>query len=330
MTLESQNIEWKRSWRDEHLKCICGFANGRGGVLEIGRNDRGEVVGVADVLRLLEEIPNRVQSLFGIVVNVYQRSDCGHDYLRIVVPPHPAQVSYRREFPYPAADMPPDVRVRPGNSTRKQPENPDQPENRQKISDRIVALLRERPAASRREIVAALGNTTEGSVRYQLDKLKASGRLRRVGADRGGHWMVVDGHDAEGNRRDRRLRWRPPVARRDTVGPRPANDQKTARKPPENRQKRPPTAGTPCHLPSASSLSSARTPPRAAAKSPPLSELPSPPSDTGWTNCGRPERSHGSVPTRVVTGRCWATPSASPISAPTATVGAPDDDRRRA
>ena len=233
MTLESQNIEWKRSWRDEHLKCICGFANGRGGVLEIGRNDRGEVVGVADVLRLLEEIPNRVQSLFGIVVNVYQRSDCGHDYLRIVVPPHPAQVSYRREFPYPAADMPPDVRVRPGNSTRKQPENPDQPENRQKISDRIVALLRERPAASRREIVAALGNTTEGSVRYQLDKLKASGRLRRVGPDRGGHWMVVDGHDAEGKEKtdacagDRR---RPGETQ-------PEQSQRTTRKAPDNHQK---------------------------------------------------------------------------------------------
>ena len=24
---ESQNIEWKQSWRDEYLKWICGFAN---------------------------------------------------------------------------------------------------------------------------------------------------------------------------------------------------------------------------------------------------------------------------------------------------------------
>ena len=233
MTPEPQNVERKSSWRDEHLDCICGFANGQGGVLEIGRNDRGDVVGVADIRRLLEEIPNRVQSLLGIVVNVYQRSDCGHDYLRIVVPPHPAQVSYRREFPYPAADMPPDVRVRPGNSTRKQPANPDQPENRQKISDRIVALLRERPAASRREIAAALEGATEGSVRYQLDKLKASNRLRRVGPDRGGHWMVVDGHDAEGSEEtdacagDHR---RPSETQ-------PEHSQGTTRKPPENRQK---------------------------------------------------------------------------------------------
>ena len=29
--MESQNIEWKESWRDEYLKWICGFANAQGG-----------------------------------------------------------------------------------------------------------------------------------------------------------------------------------------------------------------------------------------------------------------------------------------------------------
>lgn len=28
---ESQNIEWKESWRDEYLKWICGFANAQDG-----------------------------------------------------------------------------------------------------------------------------------------------------------------------------------------------------------------------------------------------------------------------------------------------------------
>ena len=233
MTPEAQNVERKSSWRDEHLGCICGFANGQGGVLEIGRNDRGEVVGVADILRLLEEIPNRVQSLLGIVVNVDLRSDCGRDYLRIVVPPHPTPISYRSESPYPTAETAPDVRVQPGDSTRKQPENQDQPENRQKTSDRIVAFLRENPAASRREIVAALENTTEGSVRYQLDKLKASGRLRRVGPDRGGHWMVVDGHDPEGTEETDACA----EDRRRLGETQPEHNQRTTRKPPENHQK---------------------------------------------------------------------------------------------
>ncbi|HEY5523030.1 MAG TPA: ATP-binding protein [Desulfuromonadaceae bacterium] len=45
---EHQHIEWKETWRDEYLKWICGFANAEGGVLVIGRNDRGEVIGLKD------------------------------------------------------------------------------------------------------------------------------------------------------------------------------------------------------------------------------------------------------------------------------------------
>ncbi|MDE0102654.1 MAG: ATP-binding protein [Gemmatimonadota bacterium] len=100
MTPESQNIEWKRSWRDEHLKWICGFANAQGGVLEIGKDDRGEVVGVREVLRLLEEIPNKVQSLLGIVVDVNLKSDSGREYLEIVVEPHTNPISYKGQFHY--------------------------------------------------------------------------------------------------------------------------------------------------------------------------------------------------------------------------------------
>ncbi|MDE0104318.1 MAG: winged helix-turn-helix transcriptional regulator [Bryobacterales bacterium] len=98
MTPESQNVEWKRSWRDEHLKWICGFANAQGGVLEIGKNDHGEVVGVKGVLRLLEEIPGKVQSLLGIVADVNLKSESGKEYLEVVVDPHPNPISYRGEF----------------------------------------------------------------------------------------------------------------------------------------------------------------------------------------------------------------------------------------
>ena len=43
---ESQNIEWKESWRDEYLKWICGFANAQGGKIYIGTNDDGTVIGI--------------------------------------------------------------------------------------------------------------------------------------------------------------------------------------------------------------------------------------------------------------------------------------------
>ena len=32
---ESQNIEFKESWRDEYLKWVCGFANANGGKIYI-------------------------------------------------------------------------------------------------------------------------------------------------------------------------------------------------------------------------------------------------------------------------------------------------------
>ncbi len=100
MTPETRNVEWKRSWRDEHLKRICGFANAQGGVLEIGKNDDGEVVGVKGVLRLLEEIPGKVQSLLGIMVDVNLKSEADREYLEIVVEPHPNPISYRGELHY--------------------------------------------------------------------------------------------------------------------------------------------------------------------------------------------------------------------------------------
>ena len=45
---ESQNVEYKESWRDEYLKWVCGFANAQGGSIYIGINDTSEVVGVTD------------------------------------------------------------------------------------------------------------------------------------------------------------------------------------------------------------------------------------------------------------------------------------------
>lgn len=45
---ENQNIEYKSSWHDDHLKWVCGFANAAGGTIFLGKNDKGEVVGISD------------------------------------------------------------------------------------------------------------------------------------------------------------------------------------------------------------------------------------------------------------------------------------------
>ncbi len=67
---ESQNIEWKESWRDEYLKWICGLANAQGGKIYIGTNDDGMVIGVQNSKKLMEDIPNKVRDILGIIVDV--------------------------------------------------------------------------------------------------------------------------------------------------------------------------------------------------------------------------------------------------------------------
>ena len=52
MVTESQNIEFKESWRDEYQKWICGFANAQGGVLYVGVKDDGEMMARCAVCRM--------------------------------------------------------------------------------------------------------------------------------------------------------------------------------------------------------------------------------------------------------------------------------------
>jgi len=70
---EHQNIEYKQSWRDEYLKWVSGFANAEGGVLVIGKDDSGRIVGVQGVKKLLEDIPNKVRDMLQGTISLSQR-----------------------------------------------------------------------------------------------------------------------------------------------------------------------------------------------------------------------------------------------------------------
>lgn len=82
---ESQNIEYKESWNDKYLQWVCGFANAQGGRIFIGINDAHDVVGVADSKRLMEDIPNKIVTHLGIVVEVNLQTSGGLDYIEILV-----------------------------------------------------------------------------------------------------------------------------------------------------------------------------------------------------------------------------------------------------
>jgi ATP-dependent DNA helicase RecG len=97
---ESQNIEYKSGWRDEYLKWICGFANANGGKLFIGNDDKGQTVGIKDVKRLMEDIPNKVVQHLGLAVDTNLIIEGEKQIIEIVVSPSSLPVSYHGVFHY--------------------------------------------------------------------------------------------------------------------------------------------------------------------------------------------------------------------------------------
>lgn len=164
---ETQLIEWKASWRDEYLQWLCGFANAQGGVLEVGRDDAEQVVGLVNAARLMEELPNKLRDLLGIVADINLLQEAGCSYLRIAVEPYPVPIETTQK------------------TTQKTTE------------ERILDLLQDEPTASRQAIAKRLEGITENGVKYHLAKLKKAGKIRRVGPDRGGHWEVLQNGEEE-------------------------------------------------------------------------------------------------------------------------------------
>ena len=97
---ENQNIELKETWRDEYIKWICGFANAQGGVLIIGKDDNGLVKGIPNFDKLMEDIPNKIRDILGILVDVNLKRENNLAYLEIVTEPQPYPVNYKGEYHY--------------------------------------------------------------------------------------------------------------------------------------------------------------------------------------------------------------------------------------
>ena len=95
---ESQNTEFKQSWRDEYLKTICAFANTHGGTLFIGKDDRRKITGLEGAKKHLEDIPNKIVNLMGLVANVNLKREKGKDYISIRVKPYESPISFRGKY----------------------------------------------------------------------------------------------------------------------------------------------------------------------------------------------------------------------------------------
>lgn len=154
MTPETQNVEWKRSWRDEHLAWICGFANAQGGVLEIGKNDDGDVVGVRKVPSSACAFPSR-RRISQRLAAASGSADRGTT--PITTPTTPITTPKTEPIP---------------------------------VANQILALLETEPGITQTTIAERVGLTVEG-VKYHFRKLREDGVIRRVGSSRAGHWEVL-------------------------------------------------------------------------------------------------------------------------------------------
>ncbi|GAP71496.1 ATP-binding protein [Candidatus Symbiothrix dinenymphae] len=97
---ESQNIEYKSSWHDDYLDWICGFANAQGGKIYIGKDDSGNVIGIADYKDLMEKIPNKIKNQLGITAEVNLLQEDGKHYIEIAVQPYSVPISLRGRYFY--------------------------------------------------------------------------------------------------------------------------------------------------------------------------------------------------------------------------------------
>ena len=100
MNKESQNIEWKSSWRDDYLKWISGFANANGGILYIGIDDSGKIKGIDNSKKLLEDLPNKIRDILGVYAQVNLLEKDNKQYIEIVVDAYTSPISYKGRFYY--------------------------------------------------------------------------------------------------------------------------------------------------------------------------------------------------------------------------------------
>jgi len=96
--METENIEYKPSWRDEYLKVVVAFANADGGELIIGVDDNGNPIGVKKSKKLLEDIPNKIRNKLGIIPSVKIEKVGDKDIIHIFINPSSVSISHNGKY----------------------------------------------------------------------------------------------------------------------------------------------------------------------------------------------------------------------------------------
>ena len=182
---ENQNIEWKENWRDEYLKWICGFANAAGGKIYIGTDDNGRVVGVADAKKLLEDIPNKVRDVLGIMVDVNLLEENGLQYIEIDVPSYSNPINYKGQYHYRSGSTKQELKGAALNrfimqkTGRHWDEFPIERAKAEDLSESALNRFRKEAARSGRVDEGVLNDTT-GHLLQDLRLIDDTGHLNRA------------------------------------------------------------------------------------------------------------------------------------------------------
>ena len=228
MNTESQNIEFKESWRDEYMKWICGFANAQGGTLYIGVCDNGEVCGIREIKKLMEDIPNKVR----VYDNALEILNCGvlpdNWYVETLLNAHGshpynpdiANTFFRAgeieawgrgierivkacqeggvatpEFRYDASGIWTVFKfVYPSLDSALETSQKTNQKTDWSLTEQqndIIKYLREHSYATQKELCENIPNAALGGIRHNLARLQELEILKRVGGRKLGHWEIV-------------------------------------------------------------------------------------------------------------------------------------------
>ena len=64
-------------------------------------------------------------------------------------------------------------------------------ESGQRMSEKIISLIKNNPKVSAVEIAKQLGKTSR-TVERKIAELKKNNRIKRIGPDKGGFWQIIE------------------------------------------------------------------------------------------------------------------------------------------
>ena len=118
---ESQTVEYKQNWRNDCLKAVSAFANSDGGVLIIGLDDQGKSLGLKNVKKMLEDIPNTIRNKLGIIPSVELDKK---DIIKVTVAPCSVPISYNGKYYLRSGSTVQELQGKALCTTGKRPGNP--------------------------------------------------------------------------------------------------------------------------------------------------------------------------------------------------------------